>query len=122
MMARKFLWAKSSNCSGIHFLRRSITTLAKVERRLGIRNLRVSKTAFMAKNIFALLNSEDKFWIHIAKLKYGYFNIWAKSCSSLGFINCSAKRLKNLRTNLWIVWCNLDLTNFLKDPSSSIFP
>lgn len=38
----------------------STTTLAKSDGGLGVRNLRNAKIALMSKNVFMVLNSEDK--------------------------------------------------------------
>lgn len=56
-LARKFLWNKGN------------TTLAKTKGGLGIMNLKNVKVALMAKNVFVVLNFENKHWIHILKLK-----------------------------------------------------
>lgn len=72
----------------------------------------------MARNVFALLNSENKLRVHILNLKYGKFDIW----SSYNFVNVSqfykilCGTAHNFRSNLWINVCNPIASTFWKDP------
>ena len=63
----------------------TVTTLAKIEGGLGVKNLRNVKTALMSKIILPVLNGEEKHWVNIISLKYGKFDIRSsappRSCS-----------------------------------------
>lgn len=74
--ARNFLWSNCGNRKGIHSIPWDYITQDKSDGGLGIHNLRNVKTALMAKNVFYLLNGDEKYWVGIWALKYGNFNVW----------------------------------------------
>lgn len=120
-IATKFQLGKgeeSYNHSGFHTMGWSTTTLAKTEGGLGNRNLRIAKIALMSKNVFSVLNQDDKLWIHIFNLKYGEFSCWnnkpVPKASSFYKALCSAAA--KVKPNCWINECNPASLNFLNDP------
>lgn len=76
-LARVFFCGRSDNSSGFHSVGWLVTTLQKIEGGLGIINLIFVKHTLMAKNIFAILNSENKTWVEIFKGKYKNWHPWA---------------------------------------------
>lgn len=69
-LAQGFLWGSCGNSSGFHSVDWSLTTLQKTKEVLGIKSIRFVKHALMAKNIFPILNFENKIWVEIFKDKY----------------------------------------------------
>lgn len=103
-VARKFLWGGRTNRSGFHTLGWSTTTLDKADGGLGIRNLRNAKFALMSKNVFSVLNSDDKLWVHIFKLKYGDFHCWniKHTARASCFYRLICKVTLKIKPNCWI--------------------
>lgn len=116
--ARNFLWGGSCNCSGFHTMGWSTTTLPETDGGVGVRNLRNAKIALMSKNVFLLLNAEERIWAHIFKLKYGGFHSWHSKASRI--FTCFTQNLystaSKIKSNYWIKECNPSQTDFLSDP------
>lgn len=117
-LARSFLWGKGGNHSGTHYLGWSTTTLAETEGGLDIRNLKCAKIVLMAKNIFVVFNFDDKLWVHVMNLKYDNLNIWANldTKNATWFFKVMYETITEMRSNLWINYCNPSTTSFLNDP------
>ena len=72
----------------------------------------------MVKNVFSILNGDNKFWVEIFKLKYSNLNIWDlhQIPNSSGFYKALCKTAKNIRANLCIISCNPSGTDFWREP------
>lgn len=83
-----------------------------------MRNFKHAKIALVAKNIFAILNSDEKHWASIVKFKYGNFDIWDSRDTKHDsrFFKMLSKTIGLIRSNLWINFCNPGTTKFLSDP------
>ncbi|KAH7655953.1 Reverse transcriptase zinc-binding domain-containing protein [Dioscorea alata] len=116
-IARNFLWGRSSNRSSFHSIGWNVTTIDKAEGGLSISNLKHVKTSLMAKNLFVVLNCDDKFWVDIFQTNYKDFSIW--SSLNISKTSCLYTSLSNsivdVRVNL-VITCNPNLVNLWKDP------
>lgn len=74
--ARDSLYGSSSNGNKFHFIGWSTTTLDVAEKGLSIKNLRQSKVALMAKDLFVVLDIDDRHWVDIFRTKSREFNSW----------------------------------------------
>lgn len=68
----------------------------------------------MVKNIFSLLNDDNKYLVEIFKLKYGRFNVWnlARIPKSFGFYRALCKSIIIIRPYRWINHYNPRFTHF----------
>lgn len=102
--ARKLLWANGSNGSIMSMVSWNNTTLYKAEGSLGIRNLRLAKHSWMAKNLFNFLNRNDNIWVDIMRKKYVMHKLWnllpPQRCSWFFRVLCWTMEI--LKPNLWI--------------------
>lgn len=72
----------------------------------------------MTKNIFAILNSDNKIWVDIFKTKYGHWNVWDMGyfLSTSWFFKSICKTAKLIKPNLLIYACNPSSVNLWNDP------
>lgn len=72
----------------------------------------------MAKNIFGLLNSDNKIWVYILKTKYGDWNVWNMGHFShtSWFFKSVCKITEVLKTNFKISARNPLSLDLWKDP------
>ncbi|XP_039128912.1 uncharacterized protein LOC120265056 [Dioscorea cayenensis subsp. rotundata] len=72
----------------------------------------------MAKNIFDILNSVNKLWVDIFKLKYHGWHVWnpANVSQSSWFYKSICNSANFIKPNLRILSCNPTSVDFLHDP------
>ncbi|XP_039118053.1 uncharacterized protein LOC120253920 [Dioscorea cayenensis subsp. rotundata] len=116
-LARCFLWGRSSNNQDFHSIGWSITTLCKSNGGLGIHNLRLVNHSLMTKNLLAILNSEDKIWVHIFKNKYRGWCLWDPDFfpDSSWFYKSICNTTNVVRSNFKLFSCDPDLVDIWKD-------
>lgn len=103
---------------GFHSISWNVVTLSKAEGSLGLRNLRKSKFALLAKRIFALINRVDKIWANIFLSKYINWSIWNSGSYSntSSFFKAICKTADVLKPNLCLSVCNPIVSKILDDP------
>lgn len=106
------------NSSGFHSVGWSTVVLSKSETGFGIKNLKLVKHAIMAKNILALLNSENKIWIDIFKDKYRVWHPWFNNHStpSSWFFKSICQPAELLKPHFRIISINPAFVNILNVP------
>lgn len=117
-LARDFLWSNSGNGSGFHLVGWNVATLGKPEGGLGIRDLKLTRIALMAKNVMCFLNAKEVIWVELAKLKYRDSQDWLLKppANYSWFFRSLCKMAEVINTNLWIRKINPQATSFLTDP------
>lgn len=117
-IARSFLWGSFGSNHGLHSVGWNVTTLDKSDGGLGLRNLRLVNHSLMAKNIFDILNSVNKLWVDIFKLKYHGWHAWnlANVSQSSWFYKSICNSANFIKPNLRILSCNPTSIDFLHDP------
>lgn len=109
---------RNNNAGGFHLIAWKTSTLSKSDGGLGLQNLRNVRCALLAKQIFALIDHENKFWVHIFHKKYPNWSLWDRNCTSNAswFYNSICKVADILKPNLKISVFNPNITNFFNDP------
>ncbi|XP_039143960.1 uncharacterized protein LOC120281070 [Dioscorea cayenensis subsp. rotundata] len=117
-LARTFLWSNGSNVRCFHSIGWSVTTLKKSEGGLGLRNLRLVRHSLMAKNIFAILNSDSKIWVDIFNHKYSNWHPWSvvSPSKSSWFFKSISRSAQCLKMHLRILRANPNDLDLLRDP------
>lgn len=117
-LAKNFLWGRTSNRHGFHSIGLTVTTLSKLEGGLGIQNLRSINHSLMVKNIFSILNSEDKIRVDIFKFKYKDWHFWnpIKISNSSWFYKSICNSANVLKPNLNLLSCNPTKVDFWQNP------
>ena len=117
-LARNFLWGKTSNRSGFHTIGWRIATMDKSEGGLGIRNLKLAQHSLMAKNVFTVLNNDNKLWVNIFNYKYRNWTLWGTNSqrNTSWFFKSFCNSASLLKNNIRLLNCNLDATNMWTDP------
>lgn len=72
----------------------------------------------MIKNIFNILNSENKIWVDIFKNKYGNWTVWNKNdvTQTFWFYKSICSTIEVSKSNFKIISCNPFQTDIWKDP------
>lgn len=120
-LARDFLWGHGGNKRGFHSVGWALTTQSKPEGEeggLGIKNLRLVKHSLMAKNIFAILDSDNKIWVDIFKDKYHGWHPWKhhSPARSSWFFKSICNTSDFLRANFKIISLNSNGLDWWTDP------
>lgn len=107
-LSRSFLWGNGNSGRGFHTIGWTVTTLKKSEGGLGLRNLRNVKHSLMAKNIFSILNSNNKIWVDVFKHKYLNWSPWniVSTRHSSWFFKSISRIALSLKTNFKILFAN----------------
>lgn len=116
-LVHNFLRGRTSINQGFNSIGWTVTTHSKPEGGLGICNLRVVNHSLMAKNVFDILNSEDKIWVNIFKFKYRGWHLWNLEIisNSSWFYKYIYNFAKVLRPNIKLLSCNPKFVDIWKD-------
>ncbi|WOK93178.1 ribonuclease H protein [Canna indica] len=74
-----FFWGSKENKKSAKLISWNVITSNKGIGGLGIRDLRLMKSAFMAKRVLSVLNNEKKLWTSILISKYGSIHPWMEN-------------------------------------------